>query len=198
MTAPMQAGFFMFAREPFDRPPPRCVFVTGPRGAGKTRWMQERIRALRAEQPEGRCGVVLAEEGRTRMERFAQEPPGVAVRRVFLPCLCCPALADLTGGLRQLVADARTDWLFLEVPSIAAAGLLAEFDRAIGWPRQLVVCQGAASAEAPRRPDPAPFFSNLLDLADSVVPGPAPTSFLRDAGRRREIGPDHLPTICLS
>jgi hypothetical protein len=186
----MQAASSTFLREHSDGPPPRCVVVIGPRGAGKTQWVQERIRGLCAEQPEVRCGVVLAEEGRTRMERFAQEPPGVAVRRVNLPCPCCPALADLPGALHQLVADARTDWLSLELPAIAAVALLAELDRAIGWPRQVVVCQGAAWVHVQRRHDPPPFFTSLLNLANTVVSEPATTSIPREAGVRRAVDPD--------
>ena len=189
MTTPMQAGSSPFSREHSDGPRPRCVFVTGTRSAGKTRWMQERIRALWADQPEVRCGVLLAEEGRTRMERFAQEPPGVAVRRISLACPCCPALADLPGALLRLVADSRVDWVFLEVPAIAAAALLAEFDRAIGWPRQVVVCQGAAWMDAQRRRVLPPFFTSLLDLADAVVSGPAMTSIPRAATLRPDIDP---------
>jgi len=194
----MPAQSANLAPENSGGPPPRCVVVTGPRGAGKTQWVQERIRALRSEQPDVRCGVVLAEEGRTRMERFAQEVPGVAARRIFLPCSCCPALADLPGALRQLIADVRPDWVFLEMPAIAVAGLLEEFDRAIGWPRQVVVCQGAAWVEAQRRHDLSPFFTNLLDLADAVVSGTATIPIPRDAGMRRDVGPDPIQTIDLS
>ncbi len=198
MTAPIQAGSSTFSREHSDGSPPRCVFVTGPRGAGKTRWMQEHIRTLRAKQPGMRCGVVLAEEGRTRMERFAQEPPGVAVRRVYLPCPCCPALANLPGTLYQLVADARTDWVFLEVPTIAAVALLSEFDRAIGWPRQVVVCQDAAWVDAQRRHVLSPFFTNLLDLADTVVAGSATPSIPRNARLPQDVAPGQIQTISLS
>jgi hypothetical protein len=152
--------------------PPSCVVVTGPCGAGKSRWLQERIRALRVEQPEARFGVVIAEEGRTRWERFAQETPGVAVRRVFLPCPCCPALADLPGAVNQLIAETGAAHLFLELPAVAAAGLLAEFDRTAGWPRQVVVCKSAAWADAGRRGVYSPFYGALLTLADTVIEPP--------------------------
>jgi Ni2+-binding GTPase involved in maturation of urease and hydrogenase len=152
--------------------PPRCVVVTGPCGAGKTRWLQDRIRALRVEQPEARFGVVIAEEGRTRWEKFVQETPGLAVRRVFLPCPCCPALADLPGTVNQLVAESGAAHLFLELPAVAAAGLLAEFDRTFGWPRQVVVCKSAAWADAERRGVFSPFYGGLLDLADTVIEPP--------------------------
>jgi G3E family GTPase len=149
------------------------VFVTGPRGAGKTRWLQLQIHHLAEKQPGTRCTVLLAEEGRTRMEGFAQDTPGVTVRRLLLPCTCCPALADLPGALRALVAAVRPDWLFVEVPALAAAGLVAEFARACGWPRELVVCLDRAWATARREHGLSPFQMVLLELADRVVSNPA-------------------------
>jgi hypothetical protein len=152
--------------------PPHCVFVTGPRGAGKTRWLQLQIKGLAGRQPGARCAVLLAEDGRTRMEAFAQGAPEVGVRRLLLPCPCCPALAELPAALRELVAAARPDWVFLEVPAIAAAGLLAEFDRAFGWARELAVCLDRAWAAAIRENALSPFQMALLGLADRVVPVP--------------------------
>ncbi len=152
--------------------PPHCVFVTGPRGAGKTRWLQLKIHDLAEKQPGARCAVLLAEEGRTRMEKFAQDSPGVAVRRLLLPCTCCPALAELPGALRALVAAVRPDWVFVEVPALAAAGLVAEFDRVLGWPRELVVCLDRAWATAQREHASSPFQMVLLELADRVVSNP--------------------------
>jgi G3E family GTPase len=148
------------------------VFVTGPRGAGKTRWLQLKIHDLAEKQPGARCAVLLAEEGRTRMEKFAQDSPGVAVRRLLLPCTCCPALAELPGALRALVAAVRPDWVFVEVPALAAAGLVAEFDRVLGWPRELVVCLDRAWATAQREHASSPFQMVLLELADRVVSNP--------------------------
>ena len=111
--------------------PPQCVFVTGPRGAGKTRWVQENILKLVAAHPGLHCAVVLAEDGHTRMERFAHEVPDVAVRRVLLPCPCCPAHAYLPETIRQLTSETGADWLFVETPAVATAGLLGEFDRSV-------------------------------------------------------------------
>jgi hypothetical protein len=42
------------------------------------------------------------------------------------------ALADLPGALCTLVAAVRPAWLFVESPALAAAGLAADFDRALG------------------------------------------------------------------
>jgi hypothetical protein len=150
-------------------PPPRCVFVTGPRGSGKTRWMQLRIRELAQKPPGARCAVLLAEEGRTRMERFAQGTPGVSVRRLLLPCTCCAALADLPGALCALVASVRPNWVFIEVPALAAAGLLAEFDRNLGWPRELAVCLDRAWETARLEHALSPFHMGLLERADQVL-----------------------------
>ena len=151
---------------------PHCVFVSGPPRAGKTRWLQQRIRTLAAGPPAARCAVLLAEEGRTRWENFAREVPLLAVRRLVLPCLCCPALANLPSAVQSLAASTGADWLFVEVPAIAAAGVIAEFDRALGWPRQVVICPGAAWEAAPRSAELPFFLSNLLSLADTVVTRP--------------------------
>jgi len=149
---------------------PQCAFVTGPRGAGKTRWVQRQVRGVIDEHPGAHCAILLAEEGRTRMERFCKETPGVSVRRLLLPCMCCPGLADLSGVLRGLVAAVRPGWLFVEVPALAAAGLLAEFDRVVGWPRKLDVCLDSGWTLALRDSSLAPFQLALLGLADLVIP----------------------------
>jgi G3E family GTPase len=158
---------------------PHCVFVTGPRGAGKTRWVQLRIRDLAEKQPGTRCAVLLTEEGRMRMEGFAHDAPGVAVRRLFVPCICCPSLADLPGTLRALVAEVCPDWLFVEVAALAAAGQLAEFDRACGWPREVVVCLDRAWTTARCEHALSPFQMVMLELADLVVPNPAAQGIAR-------------------
>lgn len=151
---------------------PRCEFVTGPRGAGKTRWVQRRILDLAGEHPGARCAVLLAEEGRTRMEGFCRETPGVSARRLLLPCMCCPGLADLPGIVRELMTAAHPGWMFLEVPAMAATGLIAEFDRAFGWPRKLDVCLDPGWTLALRDDSLAPFQLALLGLADLVIPSP--------------------------
>jgi len=149
---------------------PRCAFVTGPRGAGKTRWVQRQVRGVIGEHSGSHCAILLAEEGRTRMERFCKETPGVSVRRLLLPCMCCPGLADLSGVLKEFVAEVQPGWLFVEVPALAAAGLLAEFDRVVGWPRKLDVCLDAGWTLALRDNSLAPFQLALLGLANLVIP----------------------------
>jgi hypothetical protein len=158
---------------PLSGAPPHCVFVTGPRGAGKTRWLQLQIGDLSEKRPGARFAVFLAEEGRTRMEGFARNAPGLSVRRLLLPCPCCPALVDLPGALRELAATVSPDWVFFEMPAIAAAGLLAEFDRALGWPRELAVCLDRAWTKAIQEKSLSPFQMALLELAGRVVPNPA-------------------------
>jgi hypothetical protein len=153
-----------------DATGPGCTFVAGPRGAGKTRWLQARVRELVAERPGMRCGVVLAEEGHTRMERFSQEIPGVEVRRVFLPCPCCPARAGLPEIVRRLAAEAGAAWIFVETPATAAIGLLGEFDRELGWSRRLVVCLDERWQRARLRTEGPPFLAALLERADTIVP----------------------------
>jgi hypothetical protein len=145
------------------------VFVVGPRGAGKTRWVQHRIRQHVAAEPGGRCAVVLAEEGHTRMERFARDVPAVAVRRLLLPCPCCPALAQLPETIRQVIGETGATRLYVEVPATAAAGLLAEFDRDPGWPRRLVLCLDEKWDRLRRRDDGPLFLSALVADADEIV-----------------------------
>lgn len=154
--------------------PPRCVFVTGPPGAGKTRWLRAQIRDAITDKPGARCTVLLSEEGRTRWERFAQSTPGLSVRRLALPCPCCPALADLPGAVHALLVAARPDWLFFEVPALAAKGILADFDRTFGWPRGVVVCLDQAWTRALQDQRLLPFHLAMLELADRVVPYPFP------------------------
>jgi Ni2+-binding GTPase involved in maturation of urease and hydrogenase len=169
--------------------PPQCVVVTGSRGAGKTRWLQNRLRAIREMQPAAVCGVVLVEHGRTRMEDFAANLHGVSLRQPQVRCLCCPAQIDLPGTVRRLVDETPgLSWIFIELPAIAAAALLADFDHAFGWPRQVVVCPGHETTD-----EPSFFFVNLLALADVVAPLLAPD--------RASAGRDHsvfVPSLVLT
>lgn len=179
-----------------DSPPganfPRCVFVSGPRGAGKTRWLQQRIIELVSATPGIPCAVVLAEDGHTRMERFAHEVPGVAVRRVLLPCPCCPARAYLPETIRQLTSETGAAWVFVEAPATAAAGLLGEFDRELGWPREVVLCLDEKWEWLRHRSDLPPFLSALIAHAGTVVPPPA-----RDPARPAGQHPTRVPDIVL-
>jgi Ni2+-binding GTPase involved in maturation of urease and hydrogenase len=174
--------------------PPQCVFVTGPRGAGKTRWVQENILKLVAAHPGLHCAVVLAEDGHTRMERFAHEVPDVAVRRVLLPCPCCPAHAYLPETIRQLTSETGADWLFVETPAVATAGLLGEFDRELGWPRQIVLCVDEKWERLRHRGDAPPFLATLSEHADLVVASSRPCT---DATADNVILAD-IPSIVLT
>jgi hypothetical protein len=120
--------------------------------------------------------VVLAEDGHTRMEQFAHEVAGVAVRRVLLPCPCCPARAFLPDTVRQLALETAATCIFVEVPTTAAAGLLREFDRELGWPRQLVLCLDAKWEQLRHRPDLPPFLTAILEQANTLVPPAPPVS----------------------
>lgn len=163
--------------------PPRCVVVTGPRGAGKTRWVQERIRALVAATPKLRCGVVLAEEGRRRFERFTRTVPGLAVRRVLLPCPCCPAQAFLPEVVRALVTETGVAQVYLELPAVATLGLLGEFDRELGWPREVVLVLDARWERLRHQGDAPPFVAALAGAADTILaPKSAPDLLAADAG----------------
>lgn len=157
---------------PGESLPPRCVFLTGPRGAGMTRWLHQYVHRLVKQQPAVRCAVLLAEEGANGVELFAAASARVTVRKVYLSCLCCPWVADLPSAARALVAASRADWLFIVTPAIAAAALLAELDRVVCWPRRVVVCLDQAWVRARRQDCLSPFQFNLLNLADTVVAGP--------------------------
>ena len=115
------------------------------------------------------------------MEAFCQGTPGVVVRKLSLPCLCCPAVSDLPGNVRALVETAEADWLFIEMPVIAAPGLLAEFDRMLCWPRPLVVCLTPTWAKAWHTQALSPFQSCLLDEADTVIANPGEATLATDA-----------------
>ncbi len=151
---------------------PHCVAVTGPRGAGKTRWLQQCIRELLAERPGVRCAILLAEEGRTRMESFCADLPRLSLRKLFLPCLCCPEASDLSGAVGRLVTETGADWLFLELPVIAAPGLLAVFDRQIRIPRTVVMRLTPSWARAVKAGMLSPFQSGMFDAADVVITNP--------------------------
>ncbi|MBM3852622.1 MAG: ATP-binding protein [Verrucomicrobia bacterium] len=173
---------------------PPCTFVAGPRGAGKTRWLQARIRELVAARPGVRCGIVLAEEGHTRMERFSHDVPGIAVRRVFLPCPCCPARAGLPEVLRQLAGETAAAEIFVEAPATAAIGLLGELDRELAWSRRLVVCLDDRWQRARLRSESPPFLAALLERADLIVPPPVQTSADVHTGSDDDAAPSkHAP-----
>lgn len=152
--------------------PPRCVFVTGPRGHAMARWLDERLAEIHAERPETRCAVLLADEGLTRTNRFANCSSPVAVRCLYLPCLCCPASADLPRIAREFAEVNRAACLFIELPALAAGGLISQFDHLVGWPREVVVCLNREWAKASRARTLSVFQTRLIALADQVVEMP--------------------------
>jgi hypothetical protein len=168
-TAPTQPGFSTLAYErPVDRRP-HCVLVTGPRGAGMTQWVDECVGRLIHRHPASRCGVLLADQSPGRRDTACAHQPGVVVRGCFLPCTCCPAAADLPAAVHGLVQANQPNWIFIEIPVIAAPGLIAEFDRMLRWPRSLVVCLTPAWVRARRMGLQSPFQSLLLETADVTI-----------------------------
>ncbi len=149
---------------------PRCLVVTGPRGSGKTRWLQRFVGALSARTPPARCAVLLAEEGRTRLDGVAANPAQFVLEKYVPACLCCFDPAALTHAAQQLTASSGAEWLVIEVPALLAAGFLAELDRAPGWPRTVVVCLRPPPVGRPAEGGfGSPFFAMLLPAADAVV-----------------------------
>lgn len=155
--------------------PPRCVFVTGPSGPAKVRWLEEQVAQIASggTMP-GRqaCGVLLVDEGLTRTNRFAGAEPAITVRCLFMPCLCCPGVADLPRVARRFADENRIEVLFIEVPALAAAGLIAEFDHILRWRREVVVCLNRDWDRARRANTLSVFQACMLALADQVVEQP--------------------------
>ena len=149
--------------------PPRCVIVTGPSNAGTTRWLEDCVRRLERWQPAARCGVLLADQSPLRKDTVGNGAPGVVVHGCFLPCTCCPAAADLPSAVRGLVEASQANWLFIEMPVIAAPGLITEFDRVVGWPRTIVVSLTPAWERARRLGLLSPFQMLLLETADLKI-----------------------------
>lgn len=153
-------------------PAPRCILVTGPAGTEKVRWLQETIHTLRADGLVANCAVLATPETAGEMERFARVVPRVSVRRLILPCLCCPGAAELPRRVRALAEESGADRLFVDLPVLAAAGLIAEFDALVRWPREIVVCLDAGWTAA-RHADSLSYFQfSLLSAADRVIDAP--------------------------
>jgi hypothetical protein len=151
---------------------PVCIFVSGPRDSGKTRYILECLRKIAgtSHASEGTVAVLLAEEGRTRAESLSAAFPGLILRRLFLPCQCCPELARLPAALRAIRdANPRLERVFIEVPDVAALRFLEEFDEVIGWPRTLVTCLSAAWFKARRLEMLSPFQHALIERADMLL-----------------------------
>ena len=151
---------------------PLCHFVTGARGSGKTRHILECLRKIAATESAtgGNVAVMLAEQGRTRAESLSAAFPGLVLRKLFLPCQCCPELAQLPSALRAAwETNPRLEQIFVEAPDVAAARFLEEFDAVLGWPRKVVTCVSASWCKARRLGMLTPFQAALLEKADVLV-----------------------------
>jgi hypothetical protein len=149
--------------------------VTGPTGPAKVRWLEEQVaQAASGATSPGRqaCGVLLLDEGLTRTKRFADAEPAIPVRCLFMPCLCCPGVADLPRVARRFAEENRIEVLFIEVPALAAAGLISEFDHILRWRREVVVCLNRDWDRARRTNTLSAFQARMLALADQVVEQP--------------------------
>ncbi len=148
---------------------PRCIIVTGPGHADKVSWLHETTHAIQAEQPSTHYAVLSVNKDAIGMERFAQAARGVTIRRLFLPCKCCPAAADLPRHVHTATEAIDVDWVSLMLSVLAATGLIAEFDALVCWPREVVVCLGPDWTEA-RRADTLSFFQfRLITSANRVI-----------------------------
>jgi hypothetical protein len=186
---------------------PHCTFVTGPSRSGRARYIRQRLSVLRetapretppaappsappaspapsaapsAAPPAARAAVLVIDDGGPPALRDdAAGFPGARVNKLTLPCLCCPELAGLPAAVRSMCGapGGPVSHLFIKIPDIAAPRLLAEFDRAVGWPRTLVVCLGAGWARVRAAQQTLPLFlSTLLALADEIITPPADTA----------------------
>lgn len=147
--------------------PPRCVIVTGPEKAARLNWLRGELRDADATSP--RDALVSVDLGQAELRALAREFPRLAVRQLFLPCLCCPALADISGNVQEIATGSGATRLFIDVPALAAPGLLSEFDAHLTWPRQFVVCLDARWAAARTQGELDPFQFGLLSQADLIV-----------------------------
>jgi hypothetical protein len=187
------AGLKSGTRIPPASAAPLCAFVTGPRHSGRTRCIQRRLSAIRAAAPSMspavRAAVFIIDEyatlasaagapsGKPDAPSAADVFPGAGVRRLALPCICCPELVNLPAAIRALCdaaagAGAPLSHLFIKVPDIAAQRLLAEFDGALSWPRTLALCLSPAWVRFRARPDRPMFLDTLLSLADEIIEPP--------------------------
>ncbi len=148
---------------------PRCIVVTGPSASAKVRWLQRIIRETLFARRTERCALLTSDETGAAMERFAEAEPRMFVRRIELSCLCCPGRTDLARALRDFAEECAADLILVELPLLAAATQIAEFDALWTNPRELVVCLDDAWATA-RRAESLSFFQfRLLGAADRVI-----------------------------
>lgn len=172
--------------------PPSCFVLTGPRRALKTRWLQETIRTLRADHRGARIAVLTAEDDWAVLERFATIVPDVTVRRLFLPCPCCPPAADLPRCAQEIVAANQPDWILIELPVLSAAGLLREFDVGLRWPREIVVCLDEQWATARQNGRLSDFQTQIVELADRLI---SPPDVRAHANAGQSLGNEKSPAV---
>lgn len=163
-------------REPADLPVtppaggvPRCVVVAGPARKETWAWIERKLHSVREAYPAARLALLAADADIGQLRAIARTYAPIEIRRLMVPCACCPALTNLPSDAKELVDEFKPDWLIVELPALAATALLAHFDAALHWPREFVVCLDDRWAAA-RRDDLLTWFqSQLLQGADMVV-----------------------------
>jgi hypothetical protein len=147
--------------------------VTGPIGAGKTRWLQKELARTTNSLAESHPAVLLAEFGRTALRSGLHPLSGILVHEFRPSCLCCQFESRLTEALRELARASACQQLYIEVPAIFTAAMIGALDYSLLWPRRLVLCLGKAWTEARDADEPTYFQSQLTGMADSVIPASA-------------------------
>lgn len=155
-------------------PAPHCVVVTGPARKETWAWIERKVRFVRETEPAARIAVLAADADLVRLRAMAQHCAPIEIRRLLVPCACCPGLSDLPAEAKELVDETRSDWLLIELPVLAAQPLLAHFDAVLRWPRELVVCLTQSWTEARDRGELTWHQSQLLAAADVITPFPLP------------------------
>lgn len=153
-----------------SRSTPRCLVVTGPARKETWAWIEARIRRIRETQPGARLAILAADADLGQLRAIARTYAPIEIRRLMVPCACCPALSELPSEAKQLVDEAKPDWLIIELPAPAVHALLAHFDAALHWPREFVVCLDARWSEMRRADELNWFQSQLLSAADCIAP----------------------------
>ena len=102
--------------------------------------------------------------------------------------LAIPRAAELLRHVQALVAASGADWLSVDLPVLAATGLIAQFDALVRWPREIILCLDTKWAKA-RRSDTLSFPQfQLISSADRVIWMPGPTREFASAGLRGNEG----------
>lgn len=148
---------------------PQCVVVAGPARKETWAWIERKLRSVREAQPAARLALLAADADVGQLRAIARSYAPIEIRRLMVPCACCPALTNLPSDARELAEEFKPDWLIVELPVLAATALLAHFDSSLHWPREFVVCLDERWAAA-RRDDQLTWFqSQLLQSADLVA-----------------------------